>query len=54
LPSVVRGVGFEGPMDVLIGPDAPGNSPYGFSGGADCAAAEWHAKSDAARTLHAI
>src|SRR5580704_911449 len=38
LPSAVRGVGFEGPEGVLIGPEAPANSPYGFSGGgADCA-----------------
>jgi len=55
LPSAVRGVGFEGPAGALIGPDAPLNSLYGFSGGGvDCADADWHAKSDAARTLHAI
>src|SRR5579863_9964282 len=55
LPSAVRGAGFGGPAGALMGPDAPGNSPYGFSGGdADCAAANWHANNDAARTPHAV
>src|ERR1700693_1720572 len=54
LPPEVRGVGFGGPVGALIGPDAPLNSPYGFSCGGDCAETEWHAKNDAARTLHAI
>src|ERR1700692_2877363 len=55
LPSLVRGVGFAGPVGALIGPDAPLNSPYGFSGGGvDCADANWCAHRDAARTLQAI
>lgn len=42
LPSGLRGAGFGGAVGVLIGPDAPFNSLYGFSGGAvDCAEADW-------------
>jgi hypothetical protein len=42
LPSAVRGAGLGGAAGVLIGPDAPSNSPYGFSGGGvDCAEADW-------------
>jgi hypothetical protein len=42
LPSAVRGAGLGGAAGVLIGPDAPSNSPYGFSGGGvDCADADW-------------
>jgi hypothetical protein len=42
LPSGVRGAGLGGAAGVLIGPDAPSNSPYGFSGGGvDCAEADW-------------
>jgi hypothetical protein len=42
LPSGVRGAGFGGATGVLIGPDAPLNSLYGFSGGGvDCANADW-------------
>src|SRR6266852_1035504 len=54
LPSGVRGVDLEGPSGALIGPDAPLNSPYGFSGGGvDCPDAVWWAHRNAARTLHA-
>src|SRR5467141_4581357 len=42
LPSGVRGAGFGGAASLLIGPDAPLNSLYGFSGGGvDCAKADW-------------
>src|SRR3974390_1090924 len=37
LPSAVRGVGLGGPVGSLMAPDAPLNSTFGFSGGADCA-----------------
>ena len=42
LPSGVRGAGFGGVGGVLIAPDAPLNSLYGFSGGGvDCAEPDW-------------
>jgi hypothetical protein len=55
LPSAVRGAGLGGPAGALIPADSPPNSLYGFSGGGvDCAAAEWHAKNNAARMPHAV
>ena len=42
LPSGVRGAGLAGAANALVGPDAPLNSLYGFSGGGvDCADADW-------------
>jgi len=42
LPSGVRGAGLGGAADVLVDPDAPLSSLYGFSGvGVDCPEADW-------------
>src|SRR5580658_3906828 len=53
LPSAVRGVGFAGPEGAAMGPDAPANSLYGFSGGGvDCAAVDGCTEINTTRRLH--